>query len=101
MTMPIYEFLCDTCGPFEHQRSFDEANNPMLCPTCKAVAKRVYSIPGLVKTPPALAKARLRAEKSAYEPELVRRQRPAGEEVSGSTTAHQQHGRPWQIGHGH
>ena len=99
--MPIYEFLCETCGPFEHQRSFDEANNLMPCPTCKAVAKRVYSIPGLVKTPPALAKARLRAEKSAYEPELVRRQRPAGEEFSGSTTVHQQHGRPWQLGHGH
>jgi putative FmdB family regulatory protein len=99
MTMPIYEFLCETCGPFEYWRSFDEAGNPMLCPTCKTVAKRVYSLPGLFKTPPALAKARLRAEKSAHEPEVVRRQRPTGEEYSHSTTVHQQHGRQWQLGH--
>ncbi len=97
--MPIYEFLCDTCGSFESWRSFDEAGNPMLCPTCESVAKRIYSIPGLVKTPRALANALHRAEKSAHEPEVVSRQRPAGEESSRSTMVHQQHGRPWQIGH--
>ena len=99
MIMPIYEFLCETCGPFEYWRSFEEVGNPMLCPACKAIARRVYSLPGLVKTPPALANARLRAEKSAYEPEVVRRLRPAGEGLCASTTVPPPPGRPWQLGH--
>lgn len=97
--MPIYEFLCDTCGPFESWRSFDEATNPMLCPTCETVAKRLYSIPGLVKTPPALAKALHRAEKSAYEPEVIKREYPVPEEGKPSQVVYQSHGRPWQVGH--
>ncbi|SRR5712691_42491 len=97
--MPIYEFVCATCGLFECWRSVDECSQPMLCPTCKTIARRAYSVPGLVRTPPALAKALQRAEKSAYEPEAVRRPRPAGEEAAVPTHRYQQHGRPWQLGH--
>jgi putative FmdB family regulatory protein len=97
--MPVYEFFCETCGPFESRRSFEEASNPMRCPTCEGLVRRVYSMPGLVKTPPALASARYRAEKSAYEPEVVTRQPPGGEASSGPTTVSQGHGRPWQLGH--
>jgi hypothetical protein len=68
----------------------------MRCPRCEGDVRRVYSMPGLVKTPPAVASALYRTEKSAYEPEVVRRQSPAG---GGSAAVSHGHGRPWQLGH--
>ncbi|MBV9229240.1 MAG: zinc ribbon domain-containing protein [Chloroflexi bacterium] len=97
--MPRYEFCCENCGLFEHWRSFDEASVPMICPQCQAVARRVYTTPGLVKTPAALAHAMYRAEKSAYEPEVVRQEHPVPQEEKPSQVMYQSHGRPWQIGH--
>lgn len=91
--MPTYEFFCATCGSFESRRSFEEAKNPMRCPTCEGDVRRVYSMPGLVKTPPAVASALYRTEKSAHEPEVVRRRQPPAGTVSHT------HGRPWQLGH--
>jgi putative FmdB family regulatory protein len=97
--MPLYEFCCEHCGPFECWRSFNEGGGPMICPKCQAVARRVYTTPGLVKTPAALARAMYRAEKSAQEPEVVRRERPVSEEEKPAQVVYQSHGRPWQIGH--
>lgn len=97
--MPQYAFRCERCGPFECWRPFHEADKPMVCPTCQAVARRVYTAPGLVKTPPTLARAMYRAEKSAYEPEVVRQERPAATEEKPSQVVYSSHGRPWQLGH--
>lgn len=91
--MPLYEFRCETCGIFEQRRSLEEASNPMLCPTCQAVAKLIISAPGIIMTPYAL---RSRVERSA-EPQVVKR--------SQEPTTHKHHhhhhhqGRPWMIGH--
>ncbi len=74
--MPIYEFLCEDCGPFEERRSFEEAGNPAVCPECGTAARRVYSVSRLKTILPALSNAMNRAEKSAHEPEVVRQ--PAG-----------------------
>jgi putative FmdB family regulatory protein len=97
--MPRYEFRCENCGSFECWRPLDQAGIPMICPRCQAVARRVYTAPGLVKTPPALAKAMYRAVKSAHEPEIVSRPRPVREEEKPSRAVYQPHGRPWQVGH--
>ncbi len=71
--MPIYEFLCEDCGPFEERRPFEEVGNPTVCPECGTAARRVYSMPNLKTMPAALSNAMNRAEKSAHEPEVVRR----------------------------
>lgn len=97
--MPLYEFRCERCGSFECWRSQNEASAPMHCPTCQAVARRVYTTPGLVKTPPALSQAMYRAEKSAYEPEVLRRETPRPTEEQPAQVLHRSHGRPWQIAH--
>lgn|GEM_PF-256060 len=91
--MPIYEFLCEACGLFEQQRSLKEASEPMVCPTCQAAAKRVYSPPGFLLTPRAL---RRRIENSA-DPKLVTRSQP-GEPLP-PKLQHQVGGRPWQLVH--
>ena len=71
--MPIYEFLCDDCGPFEERRAFAEASDPTTCPSCGEAARRVYSTPATKNVPVVLSNVMHQAEKSAYEPEVVRR----------------------------
>jgi putative FmdB family regulatory protein len=90
--MPVYEFVCESCGSFETRRTFEEAGDPIPCPTCGTVARRIYSVPGIIRTPTALSNAINRAEKSAHEPEVA--QRP----VAGVAHQHS-HGRPWTLGH--
>ena len=71
--MPIYEFLCEGCGPFEERRSFEEAGEEALCPRCGSAARRVYSAFNLKTMPAPLSRAMNRAEKSAHEPEVARK----------------------------
>ncbi|MGB3633428.1 MAG: zinc ribbon domain-containing protein [Rubrobacteraceae bacterium] len=95
--MPIYEFVCEDCGSFDERRSFEEAGNPATCPACGSAARRIYSAPGISRTPAPLAKALNRSEKSAHEPEIVR-QPSSTKKVSGRKSGHS-HGRPWTLGH--
>ena len=89
--MPLYDFRCETCGVFEQSRSMQTANEPMFCPNCQSVAKRLISAVGILKTPSQLSK---RVEQSA-EPRVVGRK-----QHNHSTHAHNHHhGRPWAIGH--
>jgi putative FmdB family regulatory protein len=92
--MPVYEFLCGGCGPFEQRRSFSEAGDPPPCPSCGGEARRVYSMPHTRKMPTALSGAMDRAEKSVHEPEVARR--PVG---GAEKRRHHSHGRPWALGH--
>lgn len=80
--MPIYDFVCEDCGPFEQRRSFTEAGEPMACPSCEKEARRVFSMPNTRSMPVALSGAMNRAEKSAHEPAVVRQ--PAGGTLPGT-----------------
>lgn len=93
--MPLYEFKCENCGTFEEWRSMSAASEPMLCPICETVAKRIYSVAGLMMTPHSL---RTRIEQSA-EPRVVDRT-----QVKKHHNHHHHHHkhndtRPWMIGH--
>jgi putative FmdB family regulatory protein len=39
--MPVYEYLCEGCGPFTLMRSMSEYELPADCPLCEASAPRV------------------------------------------------------------
>lgn len=91
--MPLYEFLCESCGAFERRRPFGEANDPMPCPGCEENARRVYSAPGVISTSAAQKKARGLNERGT-EPKLVKR-REGGKPRPPQPVR----GRPWQIGH--
>ena len=71
--MPIYDFVCEGCGPFEQRRPFEESGTAACCPACGAEARRVYSMPNLKTMPTSLSNAMHRAEKSAHEPKVARR----------------------------
>jgi hypothetical protein len=60
-------------------------------------AIRRYTAPNLSRTPQAVAAAMVRSEKSAHEPEVVRR--PVPEEFGPSPKPRVSDGRTWEIGH--
>jgi putative FmdB family regulatory protein len=39
--MPVYEYLCDACGPFTDMRPMAECELPSACPDCAGLAPRV------------------------------------------------------------
>src|SRR3954452_16210596 len=39
--MPVYEYLCDDCGPFKDMRPMAECDDPQACPQCESMAPRV------------------------------------------------------------
>ncbi len=39
--MPVYEYLCDACGPFTDMRPMSECDDPQVCPQCADMAPRV------------------------------------------------------------
>ena len=71
--MPIYVYECEEHGHFESLRSFSESDEPMECPECGVVAKRVFTLPVL----PILSKANRKVhetnEKAQHEPRFVKR----------------------------
>jgi len=88
--MPLYEFHCNTCGPFEQWRTLAEASSPLSCPTCEHIARRVFSPPSVMLS----STLRLRNNHD-LEPQLVRRSQ---ESIAPRVQSHR-HGRPWMINH--
>lgn len=97
--MPRYEFRCEQCGPFECWRALADAATSMHCPVCQGEVRRIYTPPGLVRTPPAIARAHYRAEKSAYEPEVIHKEPAPRRESFAPPIVRQSHGRPWMLEH--
>jgi len=48
--VPIYDFACELCGPFEQRRDPVSAGDPLECTGCGAPARRVYG-PPMVRSP--------------------------------------------------
>lgn len=88
--MPLYDFRCETCGEFEAWRSLAELDQPLLCPTCQATAKRLLSPPNLNLNSNGFNLRRSEVK----EPQLVQRDREPK-----PTRNKAAHGRPWMIGH--
>ncbi len=88
--MPLYEFRCE-CGPFEQWRTLAEASSPLICPTCRVVAKRIFS-------PPTVRLSGTLRLRDSYnpEPQLVKR---SPEQPAAPKYQSHRHGRPWMINH--
>jgi putative FmdB family regulatory protein len=98
--MPIYEFACRGCGPFDVQRPMAQAAEPADCPDCGAAAARRFSAPASRAAISAGVRAGLAAEE---------RSRDAPQRVNGAHIGHNHAGhahshgtsggRPWQLSH--
>lgn len=106
--MPIYEYECRGCGPFDLQRPVALRNDAAACPSCAAIASRVMlSAPLLSSMHIATRTARERNERAAHEPVRSASHAPGcgccSRKVSlprsGEPATRSSAGRPWMISH--
>lgn len=71
--MPLYEYECAACGPFEAVRPMAQYDQPHACPDCGVQAPRAFlTAPNLAGMPAALRQAHATNERSAHEPRQSR-----------------------------
>jgi putative FmdB family regulatory protein len=93
--MPVYLFSCERCGPFDVWRSASEASHGSQCPICRRPGRRIFTPPGIARTPAPVRKAREREEKSAHEPDVL--SQPRGRPLPWHE--HKGPQPPWVLGH--
>lgn len=96
--MPIYEYICDDCGPFTEMEKMARASEPMPCPSCEQLSRRGISAPFLANMDPYNRIAHQRNEKSAHEPKMGGPPKHNHSHDHSKPHAHKG-GRPWMIGH--
>jgi putative FmdB family regulatory protein len=70
--MPVYEYLCNDCGPFTDIRPMAEYEEPQDCPTCASVSPRVIlTAPQFSCMPASQRKAHATNERSAHAPKTL------------------------------
>ncbi len=70
--MPLYEYLCDDCGPFTQMRPMSEYDAPCDCPQCAIAAPRVIlTAPHFACMSAAERKIRAVNERSAHAPRTL------------------------------
>ncbi len=113
--MPLYDYHCESCGPFRQFRAIRDRAAPVDCEHCGAPAVRLLTAPQLNLMSHNNRIAETRNEKSAHEPDVVtmvghgdgHRAEPkkprAAHHHHGSGSHGHSHGpqahRPWMVGH--
>jgi putative FmdB family regulatory protein len=70
--MPVYEYLCDDCGPFTDMRLMAECDDPQACPHCEGTSPRVIlTAPNFLCMPADRRKAISINEHSAHSPKTL------------------------------
>jgi len=70
--MPVYEYLCDDCGPFTDMRPMSECDDPQDCPRCETSAPRVIlTAPNFFCMPTDKKKAIAINARSAHAPKTL------------------------------
>ena len=70
--MPVYEYLCDACGPFTDMRPMAECDESQDCPQCAGESPRVIlTAPNFFCMPADRRKAHATNERSANAPKTV------------------------------
>ncbi len=107
--MPIYDYLCPACGPFEERRPMSKSKESAICATCRASAPRLPAAPRLNLMSSNNRIAHTRNEKSAHEPDVVHRMAATDSHAHGQhqhrvhapghSHAQRPSPRPWMLGH--
>ncbi len=70
--MPIYEYLCNDCGPFTDMRPMAECDLPQDCPQCETTSPRVIlTAPAFFCMPSDKRKAHAANEQSRHAPKTL------------------------------
>ncbi|MCA1296790.1 FmdB family zinc ribbon protein [Stappia indica] len=76
--MPLYNYICEECGPFDSWETMSNAANACACPACSEPSARDVAAPRLNLMNTTLRRAMSRSEKSGSEPKVVKRSHLAG-----------------------
>jgi putative FmdB family regulatory protein len=70
--MPVYEYLCDDCGPVTDLRPMAECDDPRACPRCATSSPRVIlTAPNFSCMPAETRKAHAVNERSRHAPRTL------------------------------
>ena len=70
--MPVYEYLCNDCGPFTDMRPMAECDDPQACPNCESSSPRVIlTAPNFFCMPSETRKAHAVNERSTHAPQTL------------------------------
>jgi putative FmdB family regulatory protein len=70
--MPVYEYLCNDCGPFTDMRPMSECDDPQDCPRCDSSSPRVMlTAPNFFCMPSDRRAAIATNERSAHAPKTL------------------------------
>lgn len=73
--MPLYQFACEGCGPFELLRPMAESGAATRCPRCGAAAARVFTAPAVRRLEAPVRRVLDMQDRSAHEPDVVKERR--------------------------
>ncbi|MEL7460576.1 MAG: zinc ribbon domain-containing protein [Pseudomonadota bacterium] len=109
--MPVYDYMCDDCGPFQEMVPMAKFADPCDCPACGTQARRLLTIPQLSGLSTATRSAHETNERAADSPKRSKQHGPGcgccgTSKKIGSKTLHRPDGsksfptkRPWMISH--
>jgi putative FmdB family regulatory protein len=70
--MPVYEYLCNDCGPFTEIRPMAECDLPQDCPRCETSSPRVIlTAPNFFCMPSDKRRAHATNERSTHAPKTL------------------------------
>jgi putative FmdB family regulatory protein len=70
--MPVYDYLCNDCGPFTDMRPMSECDAPQDCPRCESSSPRaILRAPNFFCMPAERRKAHATNERSANAPKTL------------------------------
>ena len=83
--MPVYDYMCESCGAFTALRPMSKSAEPCGCPDCGAPASRTYlTFPNIGGMNPARRNAFETNERSAHAPKLSKKaERESGAHAPG------------------
>ena len=72
--MPVYDYMCETCGPFTALRPMAQCSDPCACPDCQVPAARAYlNFPSIAGMDSCRRKAFATNERNAHSPTVSRK----------------------------
>ncbi|MGK7913566.1 MAG: FmdB family zinc ribbon protein [Synechococcus sp.] len=89
--MPLYEYQCQECGPFDAFRSLADRDKPLECQSCSGPTSRIFSPPTMLSI--GLSGIRRPSE----EPRVVKRS--SDREPPKPQNTVKTGGRPWMFNH--
>lgn len=105
--MPVYEYICHDCGPFEEIAPLSRFAEPCDCPSCGASSSRLLSVPQVSAVSGLTRRAHEVNERSADSPKRAKANglTPSGPRIN-TRAARAADGskslpgtRPWMLSH--